>query len=199
MLSWSDAAQAQLAGGNLRPAFFFRVATAPVLRLWVGIGDFSVPADRIEVADSTFLGFAELQALPVLTQLINGQADRAEFGIAGAAVTSDVVRLASEEADSVRGAEVHVGFAVLGADLQLASPIAWIWHGVADSLSVQRDDSQEQPIRSISLSVGSLFTGRRRPGISFWTDRDQKQRSATDQFCERVGTYSQGTTKTWPM
>jgi hypothetical protein len=51
MLSWSDAAQAQLAGGNLRPAFFFRaLPRRPVLRVWVGIGDFPVPK-RIAIED----------------------------------------------------------------------------------------------------------------------------------------------------
>lgn len=199
MLSWSDAAQLQLAGGTVRPCFFVRVESAPIIRVWSGIGDIALEADSIETTGGEYLGFGELTSLPQITQLINGQADRVEFGLAGAAVSRDVVRLASEEADSVRNAPVHLGFAVLGADLQLASPVAWIWHGEADSLTCSRDDGQGQPVRSISLSVGSIFTRRRRPGISFWTPHDQRERSSDDAFCDRVPAYSAGITKTWPM
>lgn len=198
-LDWSTAAQAQLAGGTVRPAFFLLLKSEPTIRVWSGIGDFALEADNIETEGGEYLGFGELQNLPQLKQLINGQADRVDFTLAGAAVNRDVVRLASEEADSIRNKTLHLGMLVLGADLQPVSPVAWLWHGEADTLTLTRDDSQGQPVRSMTLSAGSMFARRRRPGISFWTDHDQRQRSSDDAFCDRVAIYSAGTTKTWPM
>jgi hypothetical protein len=198
-LDWSDAAQAQLAGGNLRPVFFVLFDTSPKIRICTTIGDFPLEADSIDTTGGTYLGFGELQGLPAFEQLINGQASRLEIGLAGTAVSRDVARLASEDAETIRNAGFHIGFAALGADLQIASPVAWVWHGEAATVTCSRDDSQDQPIRSISASIGSLFTRRRRPGVSFWTDHDQRERSSSDAFCDRVAAYSAGTTKTWPM
>jgi hypothetical protein len=93
---------------------------------------------------------------------------------------------------------VNVGLRVLGADLQPISPTAWLWEGEGDTLSVERDGSGANAVRTIVLSVGTVMTGRRRPKNATWTDPDQKHRSSDDRFCERVGLYSQGTTKTWP-
>lgn len=199
MLDWSTAAQAQLVGGNVRPAFFLLLRSEPKIRVWSGIGEFSLDADNIETEGGEYLGFGELQNLPSLKQLINGKADRVDFVLAGAAVNRDVVRLASEEAASVRNKMLHLGVLVLGADLQPISPVAWLWHGEADTITCQRDGPGDSAVRSITLSAGSLFTRRRRPGISFWTDHDQRERSSDDAFCDRVAVYSAGTTKTWPM
>jgi hypothetical protein len=201
MLSWSDAAQAQLAGGAVRAGVFVRVATAPTLiRVWGGVGEFAMAADLVEDADGAlYLGFGELGGLPAINQLINGLAERVDFRLAGVAITPEIARLASSEAAVIVDAEVNLGFLVLGPDLQPVSPMAWVWNGVADNLTVERQDAGSgQVIRSISLSVGTAMTGRRRPKPEYWTDSFQRERSPDDGFCGFVAAYNQGTTKVWP-
>jgi hypothetical protein len=51
-------------------------------------------------------------------------------------------------------------------------------------------------MRVIELSVGSLFTGRRRRGLSYLTNRDQQARHSGDKFCQRVSLNGQE--KVWP-
>jgi hypothetical protein len=201
-LSWSDAAQAQIAGGAIRPAVFLRVAAmSSPLRMWAGIGDFAVAVDNIETTDQArYAGFGELADFGGVELLVNAKATRAEFKIAGTVVTAEIAALASLGAADIRGAEVNLGLMVLDAYLQPASPIAWMWQGSSDSLSVaMQGDGQGGFTRVLSLSAGSVFTGRRRPRNSFWTDPDQKARSATDDFCALVSNYNIGTTKTWPI
>jgi hypothetical protein len=197
---WSLAAQAQLGSGQVRPAILFRMATDPVVRLWAGAGDVAIPADLIEDDDgAVYTGLGELVGLPELNQLINGAAERVEFTMAAAELTSEIADLAASEADLVRGAAVTIGFYVFDQDWQRLSPVDWLWDGTADSLKINRAPDGESAIRSITLSVGSLFTGRRRPALAYWTDPDQRRRSSDDRFCERVKLHNAGWTRTWPI
>jgi hypothetical protein len=79
----------------------------------------------------------------------------------------------------------------------------WIWEGEADVPRVSRqsvagEDGSFQVVRSMSLSVGSVFTGRRRANLSFMNGVDQRRRSSDDAFCDRASVYSSGTTRKWP-
>lgn len=200
-LGWDIASQAQLAGSLVKPAVLFRMATDPVVRLWGGAGDLELAFDLIEDTDgAVYTGMGELLSLPQVNALVNGLAERVEFQLSGAAVTGEVAAIASTEAADIRGAAVNVGFFVFGPDLQQLSPTAWLWDGLADSLTVSRqpqDDGTAQ--RTISLSVGSLLTGRQRPNLDYWSDAMQRRRSSDDAYCHLVKTYSAGTTKDWPI
>lgn len=197
--AWSQPAIAQLQGGTTRAGLLFRLSTAPVVRLWGGIGDLEVDPDLIELeVGAVHAGIGELTGLPQLSQLINGVAERVEFSLAGAGVTAQVAALAGAEAEAVRGAELNIGLLVFDANWQRLSPVLWLWAGVADMVGVSRGDQKGQPVRTISLSAGSLLTGRRRPGHRYFTDADQRRRSPDDAFFDRVKLYNAGTTKTWP-
>lgn len=199
--TWSDAALAQLAGGNVRAAIFLRVDVQPTpLRMWAGIGDFAVAADLVETEDGAiYSGMGELMSLPQVSQLINGLAERVEFKVAGTFIDARIAQMASEEAGLILRAETNLGFLVLDKDQQVMSPMAWLWSGEADSLMIDRDDGAKgQVIRTLTLSVGSVMTGRRRPTPEYWTDPAQKLRSADDRFCENVAGYNIGTIEIWP-
>jgi hypothetical protein len=201
LLSWSNAAQAQLAGGSLRPAAFLRVATSPTpVRMWAGIGDFPYGPDLVEPdADATYFGFGTLDGWPAMQSLINGEAERCEFKMSGSWVTPEILSLASYNADAIRSVVVNMGLLVLDGDLQPLSPMAWLWDGTADSLTVDRsDDKGGSPIRTLTLSVGSAMTGRRRPTPEYWTDLAQEAQFPGDLFCSYVNGYSAGTTRVWP-
>jgi hypothetical protein len=51
--------------------------------------------------------------------------------------------------------------------------------------------------RKLSLSVGNIFTGRRRQNLSFFTDVDQRRRSSDDSFFSEVSKLQTGATKVW--
>lgn len=197
-MSFDAAAEAQLAGASVRPGIFFRLATDPAVRLWSGFGDFRLPPDAVEPGGAIYKGGAALGGLPALNALINGVADRVVFQLSG--VDNRVLALADAEAQSVRNKLVRLAVVFFGADWRALSNVAWLWTGLADTLSVDEPSPGEggDRVRSVSLSVGSLYTGRRRPALAFWTDPDQRRRSADDRFCERVATHTITMVKTWP-
>lgn len=171
------------------------------LRAWSGAGDFPVDAGLIDTTGGIYTGAGDVVGLPVLSQLINGVADRVEFILSGASPT--VLALADSEADTVRGAAVHVGLVALDEDLQALSQPLWFWEGRADVPRVARtsqvaEDGASIVTRSVSLSVGTLFTRRRRPRAAYFTGVDQRRRSPTDKGCDRANKYNLGATRKWP-
>ena len=186
---WTAPERARLKGETVRMALLFRMETDPVERVWSGIGDFTIPPDLIEPSGATYSGIGQMISVPSFQQLINGQAERLEFEIAS--VSQEIVALARSEAITVQGAPVQLGFCVLDEGLQQITPTAWIWDGVADVVTPKAQGD----IRTITLSVGSLFTGRRRGSLSYWTDAQQQQRSPGDKACSNVAGYTAETTK----
>lgn len=199
-LSWSTAAQAQLAGGNVRACAFLRIGGGIPVRIWGGVGDFAVSADNIETTDgAVYQGFGDVLSWPQVAQLVNGQAERVEFSLSAAFITPAIANLAQASAAQIRAATVNLGFLVLGDDLQPVSPMEWIWAGVADTFTISRQSaSADQVVRTLSLSVGSNMTGRRRPSPEFYTDASQQARSSGDLFCQYVAGYNAGSTRVWP-
>ena len=180
-----------------RVVIFFRLDTDPVVRLWSGKGDYEIPADSVEGATATYRGLDALVNLPALAALINGQASRIEFGLSG--VDTRVLELADAEADDVRGKTVRIGLAREDANWQRVGSVQWLWTGIADVLVTDRDTDPEGKVsRSVTLSVGSLFTGRRRPSLSYFTNAHQTRRSADDRFCERTPLHTNTLVLTWP-
>ena len=178
-------------------AYFFRMATDPVVRVWSGAGDFPVPPDAIEPGGAVYKGAGTLTGFPAVGALINGTAERVTFSLSG--VASDVMQMADSEAAEVRNKTVSIGLLPLDADLQPIGTVLWFRSYEADVLSIDKSsDKDGKMVRTVSLSVGSCFTARRRPLISNWTNADQQRRSPDDRFCERTPRYSQGTLVTWP-
>lgn len=200
MLDWEPRALAEIEGGGVRAGIVFRVATDPPIRLWSGaIRDIALPADNIETEEgAVYQSMGLLTDIPTFNQLLNGQAERVEFGLSGVAINGEMAAIASTEAADIRDVEVNLGLLVFDANWQRISPVAWLAAYVADSLTVERQGSSDGQTRTVKLSCGSLMTGRRRPAIAYWTDPDQRRRSADDSFFDQVRQYSISTTKVWP-
>lgn len=186
-----------LASDTQKIGIFFRMATDPVVRLWLGIGDIKPGINAYDPTsdNDVYSGLGQLIDVPALQQLINGVADRVTFHVSG--VSADTSALASTEANTVKGKAVAVGICLFGAAWQQLGVPIWLWRGTADFVTRQQQSNGSTTTRVIELSVGSLFTGRRRRGLSYLTDRDQQLRSPGDKFCERTVLLSQFE-KVWP-
>jgi hypothetical protein len=182
-----------------RVGVLLRVATSPVIRLWSGqVRDLPIPAGGAETTDGAiYQSMGLLTGLPALGAALNGDAERLEFTLSGAAVTGEVAALAGDGASDVRGRAVDVGLVLFDAAWQVVPPVYWLWSGTADSLTVERTGDAQNPTRILKLSAGNVFTGRRRPNLTFFTDIDQRRRSSDDAFFDQVAKYQAGTTKVW--
>ncbi|HWW11377.1 MAG TPA: hypothetical protein VN018_02590 [Brevundimonas sp.] len=176
--------------------FFLLQAKSGPVRAWLGIGDHDVPADDVDLTGGTYLGIGLVGDVPALRQLVGATAERVEFVLSGA--DDLTLALADEDAEDVRGAQVQVGIIFYDADWQPVAPVAWYWEGTADVPSIDRNATEGDITRVISLSVGSAFTDRTRPTLGFYTPQDQRRRSATDAFCDRVPALSAESTIQWP-
>lgn len=197
MLTLSTAELDALSSGDIRLGVFFRMDwdTGPI-RLWLGIGDIKPGINVLDTTGATYNGLGELLGVPAVQQLINGAADRVTFNVSG--VNQNTFALASTEAPMVKGQAVAMGIAIFDRRWQLLGAIKWIFRGRADVVNLNWQPGDNGIVRSLELSVGSLFTGRRRRGLSYLTDHDQQTRSPGDRYCERTTLYSNGVDKVWP-
>jgi hypothetical protein len=197
-MTWSAPDPDALAAAK-RVGVLFRLATDPVIRLWTGsVRNLAVPDGGAETTDGAiYQSMGLLSGLPELGGALNGEAERLDFTLSGAAVTGEVAELAGADAADVRGCAVDVGLVLFDEDWQIIPPVYWLWSGTADSLVVDRTGDAESPTRTLKLSAGNVFTGRRRPNLTYFTDIDQRRRSADDIFFDQVANYQAGTTKVW--
>jgi hypothetical protein len=197
--SW-DAVGQLLAGGTARTGIFLRCETSHgPMRVWSGVGQFEYGGDLVE-ADPTALwdGFGELRGLPQLQALINGLAQRADITLSGAWLSAETIALATWLAPTIRSAVFNVGLMILDDTFQPAWPMRWLWAGIADSLTVERNSDNGQAVRSLTLSVGTWSTGRRRPNNEQYTDQSIRAADPTDSFGMYFAQYNAGSTRNWP-
>lgn len=192
-----DQAAIMTAAGAERWACFFRMdCKSSVVRAWTGVGDFYIGPDDVDLEGGVFLGVGLVGDMPALRQLVGGIAERIDFALNGA--DERTFRLADDQVEEVRGAAVHVGIIFFDENWQPVAPIAWLWEGTADVPAVDRDGSNGQVVRRVTLSVGSAFTDRSRPQLTFMTPTDQRRRSPDDAFCDRVPGYGIDSSIQWP-
>lgn len=196
MLPEQAAAMSALQAPRYSLFFLLKTKTQGYVRAWLGVGDYDLPADDVDLEGGTYLGIGLVGDIPALSQLVGGLGERVEFILNGA--DEITLSLADDAADEARSAPVNVGVIFFDEDWQATDEIAWLWDGVADVPAVDRSATEDQITRRVTLSVGSGFTDRTRPQLAFYTDAEQKRRSPTDTFCERVAGYSVDSTITWP-
>lgn len=181
---------------EVRESYLLKIDTPDPARIWSGVGNLVIPADGIvENAPATYLGAAQLLSVPDFQQLINGVAERLEFTVSG--VDDATVRLALEDAPTVKNAAVYVGRIDFDEDWQQLGPVEWEATFRADCLTVESEGAGGRRSRTLKLSVGTDDTGRSYSPAAFFTDRDQKARSATDQIFNQVARITYGTARTF--
>lgn len=177
----------------VRESYLLRIASDPPARLWSGYGDLEVQADIVEPEPAIYLGAGELLNVPDFQQLINGTAERIEITVSG--VSDETLRLALEDAESTKGAAVHLGRIDFDKDWQQIGVVEWEGLFRADFLTVDSRSSPEGRTRSITLSIGSGDTGRSYAPQAFFTDADQRRRSPTDAIFSHVAGIAAGTSR----
>jgi hypothetical protein len=200
MIAFNAAELAALEAGTQRMGYFWRLDVVPVARLWLGFGDITPGINVYDPAGALYKGLGQITELPPFKQLTSGAAERVTFSLSG--VTGRVLQVASGgDAEQVRGKRCAVGFSVMAPDWSLLGPVHWCANYTADYLSINQDvvDALESPIvRSVTLSCGTLLTGRKRPGFAYFSNQDQQARFSGDRFCERTPIYANGFNKAWP-
>lgn len=173
----------------MRESFGIRIDSVPVARLWTGFGDLVVPADIVEAEPAVYLGGGELLSAPDFEVPINNAAERIDIQLSG--VSAHVLAIALQEGASIKGAKVHfVRFYFDGT---------WQLDGVeyeavfrADKLSFSSEESDNGRTCTLTLSIATDDTNRNRSPQAFFTDQDQRKRSATDAIFSHVAGITQG-------
>jgi hypothetical protein len=191
---------AALESGSYRIGVFFRLEVDPVVRLWLGAGNIEPGTNAYDLTGQLYNGFGAIQNVPAFKQLINGKAERVDFTVSG--VSGDILAIASGgDSEQVKGKRVAVGFALMDSSWALLGAVKWCANYTADYLAIQQavtDDPLAPTVRTVTLSCGTIMTGRRRPSFSYFTNQDQTARYPGDQFCERTPVYATGFSKAWP-
>lgn len=198
-MNFNDAELAALQSGVQNIGVFFRLDTDPVVRLWLGVFDIEPGVNVYDAEGARYAGFGELRDVPAFKQLLNGAAERVEFVLSG--VSGEVLQKALDDADEVKGKRVATGFALLDASFALLGPVHWTARYIADFLAREQQSAETASsiVRTVRLSCGTRFTGRRRPAYSYFSDQDQQARFSGDLFCNLAATYAHGFQKSWPV
>lgn len=185
--------------GSVNLGVFWRLGTNPALHLWMGVNDVPIGIPSLDGNGTVYIGAGRLLGIPELELLINGVADKIEFGLSG--VTAEHLALVEAGAPAVRGALCTVGFAPLDSRYQPMTQIIPLWCGSADYWAMEQQPATkptDPPTRTIMLSVGAGDTTRAVPKLLSFTPAYQKLVSATDEFCSRVSRYVQSYQVSWP-
>jgi len=177
-----------------RESIIVHIACDPPALMWSGLGPLPVPSDAVIPSPTIALGGGELVQVPDFQQLIGGTAERLDFTVSG--VSQETVRLALDDAPSVRGAAVNVGTVHFDANWQLTS-IEWEQVFEARSLTVSRPQADDagNVTQSITLTIVQGETTRSRAKVAFFTDADQRRRSADDSVFSNVASINAGTSR----
>lgn len=179
-----------------RECYIVRIDCDPPALFHSGYGPLLVPADGIIGPDPQIaLGTGQLVNIPDFQQLINGTAERLEFQLSG--VNEETIRLALEDAPSVRGARVDLGRMDFGEDWQQVGSVVWEATFEARSLSVGRAlaTGTNTPTRTLTLTIAHGDTIRSRAPLAFFTDSDQRRRSPDDAVFSHVAGINSGTSR----
>lgn len=176
----------------MNEVYLFLLECEPPARVWSGNGDLFIGPCPFDPVGGTYQG-AGLAELPAVQQLINGVAERIELAIGG--LTSDGLRLAHEDRESVHRARCKIGSQALDDKFQQIGTVKQEWKGTADTITISSEQSESGRVRTVKLSIGSDDTGRSRPKFAFFTDADQKRRSPDDDIFNQVAKITNGITR----
>lgn len=176
-----------------RESVVAHIACDPPALIWSGLGPLPLPADIVLAEPMIALGGSQLLSVPDFQQLINGTAERLDFTVSG--VDDETLRLATEDAPSVKGAAVHIGTVQFDDDWQ-AESVEWEATFEARTLSVSRSGGQGgQTTRTITLTIVAGESIRSRAPNSFFTDADQRRKYPTDAIFSHVAGITAGTSR----
>lgn len=169
-----------------RISYVFEIETDDPIYVWTGHGP-------LTVGGKTYIGAGDLITAPDIRQLINGVAERLEVTLSG--VSAEGLRLIETEKDSLQFATARIGRIEFDEGWAVSGSVQYDWKGIADTIAIRSGPSDEGRVREIKVGFGSGLTRRSEAQLAYFTDQDQRRRSATDQFFAYTGQISLGLTR----
>lgn len=178
-----------------RESFVVYVACDPPALFWTGHGLLPLAADAVIPEPQIAVGAGRLINIPDFQQLINGTAERLQFGLSG--ISDETLALALEEATGVKGALAWLGRVTFGEDWQQVGPVEWEALFQVREMAVSRQNQTGVAEQSLTIMLASGDTARSRAPNNFFTDADQRRRYPTDAVFSHVAAMSQSTSRRW--
>lgn len=186
MAFFNETVAAVAAGRTVRSSLlvFFDFEDEPK-RLWPGNGP-------IMHGGYQWQGIGQLGSIDGLDQAYGSSAPQMTFTLSG--VDAGIVTLAREASDRVFGRDVVVYIGFFDEAWQaLDAPYA-VNVGIMDQM---RYGARGATDRSVTVTAEGLWTNRRRPAFSLYTDRDQNARFPGDRGLEQIPSLINKTAR-WP-
>lgn len=172
---FNETIAAVVAGRTVRATLlvFFDFVDEP-LRLWMGQG-------TLVAGGQEWQGLGQWGSIDGLEQAIGTVAPQTSFTLSG--VAPNIVTLARQSSDRVKGRDVNVYTQFLDEDWQTLDQPFVVWSGILDLMKYAATGVSE---RTVTCTAEGLWTARRRPVYSLYTDRDQNARYPSDRGMELV-------------
>lgn len=181
---------------NANRGVFFRLALDPEpLRVWTGRGSIRLGANALDEAPEIYSGIGEVQGIPELDRLFNGEARRVNI------VLSGVAPAAVEIIDSTFADMTHAGVQARFGHMRydrLWRPlhdVRWVWDGLLDEVAVEMEPEGDGQTWSVTLSMSTALVDANRPNLGFWTPQ---RATGGDQGFQFVPSLNDGSSRIWP-
>lgn len=198
----SDAAAQAARQRLIRPAAFLRIEAVPVARAWSGVGPFTLPPGAFDPAGGRYKGVGWLQNIPELAGLLQGEAEQVTFTLSG--VDAQTIELVDAAAESVEGRPAYLGFMFLNRRQQPIDGIYFARTFTVATIGWTDEPAGSDPTqivarnRSVSITMDTALSSRRRGQLMYWTPEAQARVSPTDKAFRHVPAMNAGVTRTFP-
>lgn len=181
---------------NANRGVFLRLALEPEpVRAWTGRGPIRLAANDLDPEAAIYSGVGEVQGIPELDRLFQGEARRVNL------VLSGVVPQAVEIIDSAFADMTHDGVQARFGHMRydrLWRPlhaVRWVWDGLLDEVGIEMEPEEGGQTWAVTLSMSTALVDANRPGLGFWTPQ-----AATDgdQGFQFVPGLNEGSSRIWP-
>jgi hypothetical protein len=181
---------------NANRGVFFRLALEDEpLRAWTGRGPIRLAANDLDPAAEIYTGVGDVQGLPELDRLFNGEARRVNLILSG--VDPRAVAIIDSTFADMTHAGVQARFGHMRYD-RLWNPlhaVRWVWDGLLDEVSIEMEPEEGAQTWTVTLSMSTAMVDANRPALAFWTPQ---YATAGDQGFQFVPGLNDGTSRIWP-
>jgi hypothetical protein len=143
------------------------------VRLWLGFGNIEPGVNVYDLTGANYRGFGEIQNVPAFKQLVNGKAERVEFTVSG--VSGEILTVIASGVTTCRTGQGQAGLCRLCADgaamgaARRGALVRQLRRGLSGDCAATPDDPFGSVVRTVTLSCGTIMTGRRRPSYSYFS------------------------------
>lgn len=195
-MSLSEGAGRISLADNANRGVFFRLALDPEpLRVWTGRGAIRLAANALDDAAEIYSGIGEVQGIPELDRLFNGEARRVNIVLSG--VDPQAVEIIDSTFADMTHSGVQARFGHMRYD-RLWNPlheVRWVWDGLLDEVAVEMEPEGDGQTWAVTLSMSTALVDANRPGLGFWTPQFA---TAGDQGFQFVPGLNDGSSRIWP-